>query len=395
MASDGFPERPRGSPGEVEASAAQLRRAARLLEAGGARLSGSAGGLAGWNWRGMAADSYIAASAGLAHVCASGAETIDECAEALRVYGSELDSAQGEWDRARAEYEQARSAQQAAEGVAATLNSVVSAHPSQAAHLADQIDQAHSQAQAAGDSVTAALQHALQARERFDRAERHAISVLEGRSARGPEALGGPAPAFSGPVSAPTGAGGLGPLGGGFGIPLGGLGGYDGRSSIDAPENIQNGANAYYQDHVRGSVEPVDDIDTAVTFFAGGGLAAGGLKDLAEAGLRKLGGRLAAREGDGLLEPGPFAGRSIPARGAGRDFTREERTQIDEIMDETGCHRCGSKNPGTKSGHAVPDHQPPVALNPGPYELFPHCKSCSWDQLQEIARILRAERKGG
>jgi RHS repeat-associated protein len=62
---------------------------------------------------------------------------------------------------------------------------------------------------------------------------------------------------------------------------------------------------------------------------------------------------------ESTLKPGPHAGDSIPARGPGRDFTRDERDRINDIGRETGCHTCGTTDPGTKSGDFVPDHQPP------------------------------------
>ena len=93
--------------------------------------------------------------------------------------------------------------------------------------------------------------------------------------------------------------------------------------------------------------------------------------------------------GDGLTSPGPFAGPSIPARGPERDFTDQERQLIDEIMSDFGCHRCGTTDPGTKSGHAVPDHRPPNAMaKPGePRRLYPHCLQCSREQGLAIARL--------
>jgi hypothetical protein len=55
----------------------------------------------------------------------------------------------------------------------------------------------------------------------------------------------------------------------------------------------------------------------------------------AEAGDRDLrpllGAMVAAKFGDGLIGPGPFAGKSIPARGPARDFTRAERDAINDI----------------------------------------------------------------
>jgi hypothetical protein len=76
---------------------------------------------------------------------------------------------------------------------------------------------------------------------------------------------------------------------------------------------------------------------------------------------------------------GPFAGDSIPARGPERDFTADEREEINKIGAESGCHTCGSIDPGTSSGNFVPDHQPPSALNPmgGAQRLFPQCLTCS------------------
>lgn len=86
------------------------------------------------------------------------------------------------------------------------------------------------------------------------------------------------------------------------------------------------------------------------------------------------------------LAPGPFAGESIPARGPERDFTDEERDQINEIGKKTGCHTCGTKNPGTKNGNFVPDHQPPSKLNPEDksQQLYPHCIGCSRTQGGQV-----------
>jgi hypothetical protein len=82
------------------------------------------------------------------------------------------------------------------------------------------------------------------------------------------------------------------------------------------------------------------------------------------------------------VAPGPFAGESIPARGPERDFTNDERDKINRIGAETGCHTCGTTDPGTALGNFVPDHQPPSALNPigQSQRLYPQCISCSWLQ---------------
>jgi len=82
------------------------------------------------------------------------------------------------------------------------------------------------------------------------------------------------------------------------------------------------------------------------------------------------------------LRPGPFAGDSIPARDPERDWEDEEIEAIDRIGRTTGCHTCGTTDPGTKSGHFVPDHQPPSQLNfdNQPQRLYPHCIHCSRKQ---------------
>lgn len=93
------------------------------------------------------------------------------------------------------------------------------------------------------------------------------------------------------------------------------------------------------------------------------------------------------------LKPGPHAGDSVPARGPERDFTPDERARVNEIGESTGCHTCGSTDPGTKSGNFVPDHQPPNALNPpgGEQQLYPHCIDCSRRQGGQI----RGQQQGG
>lgn len=95
------------------------------------------------------------------------------------------------------------------------------------------------------------------------------------------------------------------------------------------------------------------------------------------------------RSGPRTLEPGPHAGESIPARGPGRDFTPGEREQVNEIGRETGCHTCGTTDPGTKSGNFVPDHQPPSATNTdgSPQRLYPQCLNCSRTQGGEVRQL--------
>lgn len=82
------------------------------------------------------------------------------------------------------------------------------------------------------------------------------------------------------------------------------------------------------------------------------------------------------------IGPGPFAGQSIPARGPDRNFMAAERREINCIWNETGCHTCGTFNPGTKSGNPVLDHQPPNKWNHlrQQQRLFPQCQTCSRKQ---------------
>ncbi|OJT24492.1 hypothetical protein BO221_15190 [Archangium sp. Cb G35] len=90
------------------------------------------------------------------------------------------------------------------------------------------------------------------------------------------------------------------------------------------------------------------------------------------------------------LEPGQYARESIPARGPGRDFTVAEREAVNELGRKHGCHTCGARNPGTRSGDFIPDHQPPSQLAPGqPQRLYPHCKACSLRQGGEVNAELR------
>ena len=79
------------------------------------------------------------------------------------------------------------------------------------------------------------------------------------------------------------------------------------------------------------------------------------------------------------IGPGPFATESVPARGPERNFTDWERSEINRIFEQSGCHTCGTFKPGTRYGNAVADHQPPNALNHLnlPQRLFPQCLICS------------------
>lgn len=88
------------------------------------------------------------------------------------------------------------------------------------------------------------------------------------------------------------------------------------------------------------------------------------------------------------LKMGPFARESIPAH-RGKP-TAAEQQQVNELMNKHGCHTCGTKDPGTKSGNAIADHQPAQALGE-PTIFLPHCNHCKAIQggqvLQELRRI--------
>ncbi|WP_218032530.1 RHS repeat-associated core domain-containing protein, partial [Halomonas cupida] len=98
--------------------------------------------------------------------------------------------------------------------------------------------------------------------------------------------------------------------------------------------------------------------------------------------------------GSETLKPGPYATESIPARGPERNFTLDERQQINTIGYRDGCHTCGSIEPGTKSGDFIPDHQTPNALNEAgePQRLYPHCRQCS---LRQAGQVTQQKRRNG
>jgi hypothetical protein len=79
------------------------------------------------------------------------------------------------------------------------------------------------------------------------------------------------------------------------------------------------------------------------------------------------------------IAPGRFADESIPARGPDRNFYTWEHAEIDRIGRKSGCHTCGTFEPGTHSGHFVIDHQKPSALNKNgsSQRLYPQCLQCS------------------
>lgn len=95
---------------------------------------------------------------------------------------------------------------------------------------------------------------------------------------------------------------------------------------------------------------------------------------------------------NGTLTKGPFAGEGYPAvNGHSRNFTTVEKQAIREQGYTLGCHTCGQKNPGTKSGNFILDHQPANALVPNgwPQTFYPQCIFCSNTQGGIISGMKR------
>ena len=94
--------------------------------------------------------------------------------------------------------------------------------------------------------------------------------------------------------------------------------------------------------------------------------------------------------------PKPATGAALPdsvpaSKGAGPP-TAAERAAVNEIGNRTGCHTCGAKTPGTKSGNWVTDHQPPKALGK-PKALKPHCMTCSRRQGGQVGKQVRKQKQ--
>lgn len=69
----------------------------------------------------------------------------------------------------------------------------------------------------------------------------------------------------------------------------------------------------------------------------------------------------------------------VPASRINKPARAAERRQVGNQFEEFGCHNCGTRIAGTRSGNPITDHQPPSSLNLGlrPQEYYPHCASCS------------------
>jgi hypothetical protein len=91
---------------------------------------------------------------------------------------------------------------------------------------------------------------------------------------------------------------------------------------------------------------------------------------------------------------GPYAREAIPARSGTRDWTPEEREEVNRLGYSYGCHTCGDRDPGTASGYFVLDHQTATRLNrPGDRQfLFPQCITCMYRQGGLISNAVRRKK---
>jgi hypothetical protein len=91
------------------------------------------------------------------------------------------------------------------------------------------------------------------------------------------------------------------------------------------------------------------------------------------------------------IGPGNFSGELREARSPARRFTREEREEVNRIGRESGCHTCGTRDPGTRLGNFIVDHQLPTGLqrSPARQSLLPHCLECSLRQGGTVRQIRR------
>ncbi len=84
-------------------------------------------------------------------------------------------------------------------------------------------------------------------------------------------------------------------------------------------------------------------------------------------------------------------------------LTPKERQQVTELGREYGCHTCGTKEPGTRSGEFIPDHIPPskaeglemVSDPSGQQRLAPHCLECARRQGGNVREANRRAREWG
>lgn len=89
---------------------------------------------------------------------------------------------------------------------------------------------------------------------------------------------------------------------------------------------------------------------------------------------------------------GPYAREWIQSPVTGKRLTRKQQSEVDGIGRKYGCHGCGSKEPGTRSGSFFGDHQMPKSLG-NPKIIVPHCSFCSSSQGGLVLRTLRRNKR--
>ena len=91
---------------------------------------------------------------------------------------------------------------------------------------------------------------------------------------------------------------------------------------------------------------------------------------------------------------GQHAMTGVPTKNVTRNFTQKEKTGVNELGKQNGCHTCGIKQSGWPDGHFTPDHQPPLSLvsKLSGYQgnLYPHCKACSSKQGGTLSAMKKA-----
>jgi len=132
---------------------------------------------------------------------------------------------------------------------------------------------------------------------------------------------------------------------------------------------------------LNGQATGIQDVAVDATVGAAAGVAGAALGKAAVAIGQRIAGPSAAFE---TLQPGPYAGGSVAA--GGRGISAAERQAVNEAGAHTGCHTCGAKVPGTKSGNWVGDHQPPSGSlhTSGTQSLYPQCATCSARQGAQV-----------
>jgi uncharacterized protein YukE len=332
MADGAFPDRPRGEAGGIEAAASDLQNAARELTEGGTNMRSTGSALLGGDWSGQAAGRFGSASSGLSTAYHAAAETLTGCAKTLRDYAHVLASSQRTIDAAKIDYDQANSDLTSAQGALTGLgNLAVSPHPPK--DIDARLSAASSAVTGAQGRAHDALIRAQHARTEFDRASSRAVSELSGQSPMGAPGLGAPGHGFIGsdPFTG-VGTGGLGSIGGGFGVPVGGLSAYNGVARVADLTGEERSAYGIYEDATH-PVEATGDLTNLVLFAFGGGEA-----KIGETVLGKIGVRLAEDGGEKVVAtvPRKFLSDELTEMGAKTSINGLGREDLESELGALG-----------------------------------------------------------